>query len=198
MHSVGQEDVYLMKKDTTPFEVQGHRGARGLKPENTLPSFETAFDVGVTSIETDVHLTRDSVPVLIHDPRLNARLYRPLAGSPASALEDQPAVARLSLSELRGYRADGNPDPKRFPDQDPSVTPLARVFAQQRGYDPYAVPTLADLFAFAAAYAGELGRAAGKTRAQQEHAREIVLDLELKREPFHAEYIGDGFDGSSP
>ena len=46
----------------TTFELQGHRGARGLKPENTLPSFEVALDCGVTSLETDVHLTRDGVP----------------------------------------------------------------------------------------------------------------------------------------
>src|SRR6516225_5782720 len=48
------------------FELQGHRGARGLKSENTLPAFEVAFDLLVSSIETDVHLTADSVPVLFH------------------------------------------------------------------------------------------------------------------------------------
>ena len=42
---------------TTLFNLQGHRGARALHPENTLPSFEAALDAGVTSIETDVHLT---------------------------------------------------------------------------------------------------------------------------------------------
>ena len=34
------------------FDLQGHRGARGLKPENTLPAFEVAFDLGVTTVET--------------------------------------------------------------------------------------------------------------------------------------------------
>ena len=42
-------------------ELQGHRGAMGSAPENTLPSFEIALDCGVTSIETDVHLMRDDV-----------------------------------------------------------------------------------------------------------------------------------------
>jgi glycerophosphoryl diester phosphodiesterase len=41
------------------FNLQGHRGARGLRPENTLPSFEVALDVGVTSVETDLHRARD-------------------------------------------------------------------------------------------------------------------------------------------
>src|SRR5262249_10549099 len=49
------------------FDLQGHRGARGLKPENTLPSFEAAIDAGATTIETDLHRTRDGVPVLVHD-----------------------------------------------------------------------------------------------------------------------------------
>ena len=50
------------------FLIQGHRGAHGLRLENTLPSFEAALDAGVGSIETDVHVTADGVPVLIHDP----------------------------------------------------------------------------------------------------------------------------------
>jgi glycerophosphoryl diester phosphodiesterase len=50
-----------------PFLIQGHRGACGLRLENSLPSFEAALDAGAGSIETDVHLTADGVPVLIHD-----------------------------------------------------------------------------------------------------------------------------------
>ena len=70
-------------------EVQGHRGARGLLPENTLPSFEIALDLGVTSIETDVHMTRDDVVVLIHDARIT---------------NDAPLVRTLTLSQLRIWR----------------------------------------------------------------------------------------------
>jgi glycerophosphoryl diester phosphodiesterase len=50
------------------FEIQGHRGAPYLRPENTLPSFEAALDGGATSLECDVHVTADGVPVLCHDP----------------------------------------------------------------------------------------------------------------------------------
>src|SRR6476646_3256051 len=50
------------------FDIQGHRGAPRVHPENTLPSFEAALDGGATSLECDVHLTADSVPVLCHDP----------------------------------------------------------------------------------------------------------------------------------
>lgn len=49
----------------------GHRGAAGEAPENTLISFELALRQGAEGIEFDVHLSRDSVPVVIHDPRLD-------------------------------------------------------------------------------------------------------------------------------
>src|SRR5437879_1234235 len=132
-----------------PFDLQGHRGARGLRPENTLPSFEEALDAGVTSVETDLHLTRDGVVVLCHDPLIAGPPWAP----PEGAAPGPVAVHSLALEELRRYRADRNPDPVRFPGQEAVVTPLARAFVRERGMDPYAVPTLADLFHFAEAYA---------------------------------------------
>jgi glycerophosphoryl diester phosphodiesterase len=169
-------------------ELQGHRGARGLKPENTLPSFEAAFDRAVTSVETDLHLTKDGVPIIIHDPFVRG----------VSIAHDQLLVATTTLEQLRRYRADRNPDPRRFPYQDAGVTPVAVLFAHERGIDPYTLPTLVELFAFAEAYAGELGAKAGKNMEQRAQARRVIFDLELKRVPFRPELIGDGFDGSAP
>jgi glycerophosphoryl diester phosphodiesterase len=166
-----------------PFDLQGHRGARGLRPENTLPSFEAAFDAGASSVETDLHLTRDGVAVLCHDPCLSEPAFAPV-GPGLPPLSRRPAVRTLSLEELRGYRAAGNPDAARFPDQRPEVGPLARLFGAEAGLDPFAVPTLADLFAFTAAYAGAAGRRAGKTDAQRQGAARVRFDLELKRVPF--------------
>jgi len=173
------------------FDLQGHRGARGQKPENTLPSFEAAIDSGVTTVETDLHLTRDGIPILCHDPILPGRVCHAVSGSPS-------LISRLTLAQLRGFRADRNPDPERFPEQDAAVTPLARLFAQSHGIDPYTVPTLLDLFEFTAAYASEPGRRAGKSDAQRARAGAVQFDLELKRVPGHPEFIGDGFDGSTP
>ncbi len=173
------------------FDLQGHRGARGLRPENTLPSFEAALDVGVTSIETDLHLTRDGVVVLCHDPRLASPPVADAPGSPA-------AIRSLDLAQLRRFRANRNPDPARFPDQDAAVTPLADAFAQARGLDPYGIPTLEDFLAFVLAYGGAEGERAGKTEAQRRRAAALWFDLEIKRIPFHPEAIGDGYDGSKP
>jgi glycerophosphoryl diester phosphodiesterase len=175
----------------THFELQGHRGARGLRPENTLPSFEAAFDAGVAAVETDLHLTQDGVPVICHDPRLSGRLCSRLPcpeGTPFSC---------LPFAQIRMCRADRNPDPARFPEQTAVITPVAALFAQERGLDPYGIPALADLFAFAAAYAGQLGRRAGKSTDQRERTGRVLFDLELKRVPFHPEAIGDEFQGSA-
>src|SRR5262249_28398056 len=146
------------------------------------------------SVETDVHLTRDGVPVLCHDPVLTEPVYallRPQAPPPSW----RPPVAALTLAELRCYAAAGNPHPAAFPDQDPGVTPLALHFAHERPPPPPARPPLADLSPFAPASAGEGGRRAGKTDAQRARAAALRFDLELKRVPFHPERIGDDFDG---
>jgi glycerophosphoryl diester phosphodiesterase len=180
------------------FDLQGHRGARGRKPENTLPSFEAAFDALVSSIESDLHLTRDGAVVLCHDPLVNCppcSLRETARGLPPAA-EPQTGVAQLTLEELRCYRADQCVDPPCFPEMDSAVTPVAQRYAAQKGIDPYAIPTLEDLFAFTAGYAGELGRQAGKTAEQRSRAARARFDLELKRVPFYPESIGDGFDGT--
>jgi glycerophosphoryl diester phosphodiesterase len=177
------------------FELQGHRGARGLKPENTLPSFEAALDIGVSSIESDVHLTRDGVPVICHDPDLGSLLSMSSTKTP---LPRERKLSLLTLAEVRQFRVDRNPEPQRFPEQDNSVTPAAQLFAQANNMDPYGVPTLADFIAFVAAYAGPLGERTGKSAWQRQRADQLRFDLELKRVPFEPHTIGDDFDGVNP
>lgn len=76
---------------STPFEVQGHRGARGLRPENTLAGIACALEIGVASIECDVALSVDDAVVLTHD------------GAVPSSADDEAGVpvGTLPLSELR-------------------------------------------------------------------------------------------------
>jgi glycerophosphoryl diester phosphodiesterase len=167
-----------------PFDLQGHRGARGLKPENTLPGFETALDIGVNTIETDVQLTLDGIPLLFHDANLSRRLCRPRRGHTIPDLTSQPRLCDLTLAEIRCCRADRNPDRGRFPDQDLSVTPLARLFARGWGLHPYSPPTVEELFAFVSDYGGAPGEKAGKTDDQRERTTRVVIDLELKRIPY--------------
>lgn len=57
------------------FDLQAHRGGLGLTVENTLPAFEKALDLGVTTLECDVHISLDGIPMVIHDRRLGAEKY---------------------------------------------------------------------------------------------------------------------------
>jgi glycerophosphoryl diester phosphodiesterase len=179
------------------FDLQGHRGARGLRPENTLPAFETALDLRVSTLETDLQLTRDGVPVLFHDAALSERSVRVREGI-SETLDKRRAVRALSLVELRQFIVDRNPDLGRFPEQKNDVTLAARLFCEDRKQHVYAIPALSDLLEFVAAYAGELGRAAGKSSEQRAHARSVRFNLELKRVPFRPDAVGDKFDGNSP
>ena len=82
-------------------DVQGHRGARGLAPENTLPAFERALQVGVTTLELDVGVTRDGVVVVGHDPTLNPDITRGPDGQWLAARG--PAINSLTFAELSRY-----------------------------------------------------------------------------------------------
>jgi glycerophosphoryl diester phosphodiesterase len=115
-------------------DLQGHRGARGLLPENTLPSFQRALDLGVTTLELDIAITRDGVLVIHHDPTLNPDITRDAAGR---FLEQRgPAINTLTWAELQTYDVgrlkQGSNYAKSFPDQQP--------------LDGTRIPRLADLF----------------------------------------------------
>jgi glycerophosphoryl diester phosphodiesterase len=80
------------------FAIVGHRGAMGLAPENTLESFELAFDQGATMVELDVHPTRDGKLVVHHDDRVGRTTTGPLAAK-------RPFVSDLTLEEIRSLDA---------------------------------------------------------------------------------------------
>lgn len=99
-------------------EVHGHRGARGLRPENTLPGFAHALDLGVDVIELDVGLSSDGVVVLGHDQVLSPAVLADTGpawpGDPAYPYLGTP-VRELSLAQLRtldaGLGCEGAPLP---------------------------------------------------------------------------------------
>ena len=88
------------------FDIQGHRGARGHLPENTLPAFRLALEMGVDTLELDVGVTRDGVVVVHHDRRLNpdvARAAAALAAFNSRKSGDQmrpPTACTFSGSEF--------------------------------------------------------------------------------------------------
>jgi len=118
----------------TPFDLQGHRGARGLAPENTLPAFERALALGVTTLELDVALTSDGVLVIHHDQTLNPDITRDASGR---FLEQRgPAIHSLTWAQLQTYDV-GRIKPG---------TDYARQFPDQQPLDGTRIPRLSDLF----------------------------------------------------
>lgn len=119
-------------------EVQGHRGARGLWPENTLAAFSGALELGVSALELDCGVTRDGVVVVSHDPELNPDLTRDASGRFLTATG--PRIFELSFQELQSYDIGrlkpGSAYAARFPEQQPvdgeRIPRLAEVVALVR------------------------------------------------------------------
>ena len=86
---------------TYGFDSQGHRGARGLAPENTLTAFARALSIGVTTVELDVGVTRDGVIVVSHNPRLEPDVTRDENGNWLQ--QTGPAIHSLTLAELKTF-----------------------------------------------------------------------------------------------
>ncbi len=102
------------------FDLQCHRGARGLAPENTLAAFARALTIGVSTLELDTGVSRDGIVVVSHNSRLNGEITRRNGVWLGAA---GPAVNALSRAELGAYDV-GRIDPasryaRRFPDQTP-------------------------------------------------------------------------------
>src|SRR4030095_14888193 len=117
------------------FDLQGHRGTRGLAPENTLAAFERALAIGVTTLETDLAVTKDGVIVISHDPHLNPDVVRDPGGAWLAA--KGPTIYSLTYDELSGY------DIGRLkPD-----SAYAKQFPEQRAADGQRFPTLSQVFA---------------------------------------------------
>jgi glycerophosphoryl diester phosphodiesterase len=93
--------VLLLSGCATQFDLQGHRGARGLAPENTLAAFSRALAVGVTTLELDVGISKDGVVVVAHDRYLNPDVTRDARGQYLTGRG--PVIVSLTFAELQGY-----------------------------------------------------------------------------------------------
>ncbi len=168
------------------FDVEGHRGARGIRPESTLPSFEAALDAGVSTLELDLHLSGDGQLVIWHDAEISSDKCR----TEDTTVPDPvtlPMVRSLTAAELARYECDLNPDPKgrlRHQESEPGEVAAG----------DYSIITLSQLFEFVDQYAGD----SQKTDDQRTNAADVQFNLETKRSPQRPETIDDGFDGTNP
>ena len=142
--------------------VIGHRGARGLLPENTLPAIQKAIELHVDMIDMDVAMTADGVLVVAHDLVLNPDITRDVAGNwidPTTPI----ILKHLSFAQLQRYNVG-----KIKPD-----TAYARLFpAQQPLAQHHSIPTLKEALDL-------IKRAAPKT---------MLIQIELKSDPTKPDY----------
>ena len=141
------------------FDAQGHRGARGLYPENTWPAFQAALAIGVTTLEMDLGMTADGVVVVYHDRRLDPSRTRGPEGEWIA--EPGPALVALNAVELAAYDVGrARPDSR-----------VAERFPGQVGMDGIRIPRLAEILELTE-------RASGGT---------VRYNIEIKTSPFASE-----------
>ena len=108
--------------------VHGHRGARAVMPENSLPAFEYAIQAGVDVLELDMAVTKDDVLVVSHDPEMNPAY----CAGPANA--KTKVIREMTLAELKQWDCGAKANPG---------------FPKQKAIPGTRVPTLDEVFALA-------------------------------------------------
>jgi len=161
---------------THPFDLQGHRGTRGLAPENTLPAFARAIEIGVTTLELDTNITRDGVVVVAHDSVLNPDIARGPDGEWIA--KPGPPIHELRFLELQRYDV-GRLKPG---------TPYAGRYPEQVPVDGTRIPRLADVFELARDTAVRFNietklspLAPAETPGPEEFVRRVVAEIRKAR-----------------
>jgi glycerophosphoryl diester phosphodiesterase len=147
----------------TRIDLQGHRGARGLLPENSLAGFAEALRLGVTTLELDVVMNRDGELVISHDPTLNPDITRDATGRYLSG--ERPAIIGLTTAQLHSFDVGRIAPGSRY----------ASSFRDQRPLDGTRIPRLRELF--------DLVKASGN--------RSVRFAIETKRSPLEPHLTPD-------
>ena len=167
--------VLAMSTAAQALDLQGHRGARGLRPENTLPAFAHALSLGVTTLELDAGITKDGVVVVSHDPALNPDITR---GPDGRWLEKPgPAIWHTTHAELERYDVGGIKPGSGY----------AQRFPGQHAVAGTRIPRLADLFALVRKSGNDAvrfnietkisPRAPGETTGPEDFARKLIAAI---------------------
>jgi len=166
------------------FVVSAHRGGRGLRPENTLPSFENGLDLLSGELETDTGVSTDHVSLIWHDQFYNPQSCRKADGSPYTLANRVYLRDIASADAQKQFICDKlhfGPDQKN----DLSLSPVSVAFAKKEGLlNPYAPTYVAQLFRFVAFYADYYANGPGRTTPhaaeRAANARTVRFNLETK------------------
>lgn len=144
------------------FDLQGHRGARGLLPENTIPAFLLAYDLGVTTLEMDAVINAEGHVVVSHEAWMSARICSHPDGTAVAASEEKNLrIYAMNDAELAAFDCGGRGHPD---------------FPRQRAA-PVSKPLLRDVFRAVAAHA--------LSRHDREHRAAMRYNIEIKSRPDH-------------
>ena len=114
---IGVMNMSEAKSKNQSLEVQGHRGARAVFPENTLAGFDYALKVGVDTLELDLAVTKDNVLVISHDPFINPTICLGPGGKKLGS-KTKTLIRQLSFKQLQEFDCGSLKNP-RFPEQQP-------------------------------------------------------------------------------
>lgn len=127
----------IQKNSQTTFDKEGHRGCRGLMPENTVDAMTNALGMGVTTLEMDVVITKDKKVILSHEPFFNHEITTKPDGSFVTEAEERSLnIFQMDYETVKKYDVGLKPHP-RFPRQEKrnAIKPLlADVFDAVKSY----------------------------------------------------------------
>ena len=125
------------QQDPPAFDLQGHRGCRGLMPENTIPAFLKALDLGVNTLELDVVISKDQQVVVSHEPYFNAAFTLKPDGTAVTKSEQKGLVLyQMDYADIKRFDVGSKKNPA-FPEQQPqkAYKPLlSEVIEQAEAY----------------------------------------------------------------
>ncbi len=166
------------------FVVSAHRGGRGLRPENTLPSFESGLDQLATELETDTGVSTDHVSLIWHDQFYNPQSCRKADGS-AYAMDTRVYLRDISSTDAQKTFICDKLHFGAAQKNDLALSPVAVAFAKQEGMgSPYAPTYVAQLFRFVRFYVDYYSTGAGKATPgaaeRAANARTVHFNIETK------------------
>lgn len=108
--------------NTKTIDWQGHRGARGLLPENSIPAFLKALEYPITTLELDVVISKDSQVIVSHEPWMSHEICTSPQGDPITAAEQkQLNLFQMTYAEIKQYDC-GSRGNEKFSEQQPLKT----------------------------------------------------------------------------
>jgi len=181
------------------FDLSAHRGGRGLRPENTLPSFENGIDQGATTLETDTGVSTDHESTIWHDQYYSPQSCRHADGTPYTQenrvylkdVSSKDAQKIFVCDKLHFHSSPGDTSQTN----DLTLSPVSVAFAKKEGMpSPYAPTYVAQLFRFVRFYTEFYAKGEGRNLP---HAKERAANGARVRFNIETKSVPEGMSTST-